>query len=697
MTAPAPAGGALSPAPTPLVGAMPLLAHRTRANPYVGPRAFRSGEKLFGRDHETDGLMSLLLAERIVLLHSQSGAGKTSLLQANLMPRLLEEGFDILPPARVSRLPANAPRDKFCRYTLSTLIDWECERPDPRSPEELVHLDLDGYLASRPRKRPDAPEVLIFDQFEELLTLDATDIDAKREFCRQAGIALKNRMRWAIIAMREEFIGALDPFLDYFPTRLASRCRLQLLSPESAKASIARPAEIAGVTFAPEAVDRLISDLRKVRQQVDATTVDERDGPFIEPVQLQVVCTRLWENLPVDATVVTAEQAGAVGNVDEALGDYYAAAVWRAAAVGGCQERDVRRWVESALIVNRVRAQALQGSEAAHNVSPAAVRALEDAYVVRREERRGGIWYELAHDRLVTPVLKDNARWRDEAMSELEKAAARWVEEGRPNRLLVAFIEPATLREALRLRKRAKRGTERIAPDVREYIVAARRFMYRRAAIFYGGAALLAAGVVVWQRQRHLEADHQVLQRDAKALAAKSESLQLVVDSLSRLSRTVYQGWGLEQATPNLVRQSVAADEALQTFTKSTPRTARNPVTVEYYYKRRDPERVEFVLRGLGYQVSVEQARAEEVATNAMSYGDNVPLTDVRIIALALARAGAQLRRICPFRESQGRANVVQVIGSSMSDRFPTLSVKQLEAIAPDAPPPCPSGPAASR
>ena len=116
-----------------------------------------------------------------------------------------------------------------------------------------------------------------------------------------------------------------------------------------------------------------------------------------------------------------------------------------------------------------------------------------------------------------------------------------------------------------------------------------------------------------------------------------------------------------------------------------------------YYYKRRDPERVEYVLRGVGYQVSVEQARAEVVATNAISYGANVPLTDVRIIALALARAGAQLRRVCPFRESGGRANVVQVIGSSLSDRFPTLSVKQLEAITPGAPPPCPSGPAASR
>ena len=48
-------------------------------NPYVGPRSFETGEKLYGRDHELRTLMALLIAERIVLMHSPSGAGKTSL------------------------------------------------------------------------------------------------------------------------------------------------------------------------------------------------------------------------------------------------------------------------------------------------------------------------------------------------------------------------------------------------------------------------------------------------------------------------------------------------------------------------------------------------------------------------------------------------------------------------------------------
>ena len=46
----------------------------TRTNPYIGPRAFQTGEILYGRDREVEELLDLLIAERIVLLHSPSGA-----------------------------------------------------------------------------------------------------------------------------------------------------------------------------------------------------------------------------------------------------------------------------------------------------------------------------------------------------------------------------------------------------------------------------------------------------------------------------------------------------------------------------------------------------------------------------------------------------------------------------------------------
>jgi len=61
-------------------------------NPYVGPRPIETGERLFGRARELTELQYLLSAERIVLLHSPSGAGKSSLIQAGLIPQLRERG-----------------------------------------------------------------------------------------------------------------------------------------------------------------------------------------------------------------------------------------------------------------------------------------------------------------------------------------------------------------------------------------------------------------------------------------------------------------------------------------------------------------------------------------------------------------------------------------------------------------------------
>src|ERR1044071_8656922 len=77
----------------------------TRPNPYIGPRSFQTGERLYGRDRELQDLLGLLIAERIVLLHLPSGAGKTSLVQAALVPQLVAREFDVLPIVRVNLEP----------------------------------------------------------------------------------------------------------------------------------------------------------------------------------------------------------------------------------------------------------------------------------------------------------------------------------------------------------------------------------------------------------------------------------------------------------------------------------------------------------------------------------------------------------------------------------------------------------------
>ena len=74
----------------------------TGFNPYVGPNPYtredvEAGREFHGREWETGELLDLLVAKRIVLLYSPSGAGKTSLIQARLVPALEKEGFEVLP------------------------------------------------------------------------------------------------------------------------------------------------------------------------------------------------------------------------------------------------------------------------------------------------------------------------------------------------------------------------------------------------------------------------------------------------------------------------------------------------------------------------------------------------------------------------------------------------------------------------
>ena len=56
--------------------------------PYVGPNPLPFGQRIFGRDREIADLRDQLIAGRIVLLYSPSGAGKSSLLEAGLRPEL---------------------------------------------------------------------------------------------------------------------------------------------------------------------------------------------------------------------------------------------------------------------------------------------------------------------------------------------------------------------------------------------------------------------------------------------------------------------------------------------------------------------------------------------------------------------------------------------------------------------------------
>jgi WD40 repeat protein len=493
-------------------------------NPYVGPRAFQPGETLYGRDREVLALLDLVLAERIVLLHSPSGAGKTSLIQAALIPRLKEDGFEILPVIRVNlQEPVDTDTGEgLNHYVLSTLVSLEKDVPtdDQDGVAELARMSLDDYLSQRPAEADN--RVLIFDQFEEVLLNPADQAD-KREFFHQLGAALRRRDRWALFAMRDDYVAALDPYLGALPTRARTKFRLDFLTQQAASQAVQRPAEQAGITFSEGAVTKLVEDLSQVWVQQPDGSSQPRPGPYVEPVQLQVVCLRLWDRLGPEQKEIRESDIESAGDVDKALSMYYAQQVADVARRTGVSERSIREWFDSQLILEqRLRGQTREGPQDSIDDARPALLLLEDAHLIRAEQRRGTTWYELAHDRLVKPVLDDNARWQ-EHLHAFQRQARIWNEADRPEDLLFGDRQLAEAETWA-----AEHGDELTRLD-REFLDAcrrahtraARRRLYVRILVGVAAAAMILAGAAVYFG---VQAKHQARVAASGALLAMAQA-----------------------------------------------------------------------------------------------------------------------------------------------------------------------------
>jgi hypothetical protein len=418
-----------------------------RKNPYVGPRAFRSGEDLPGRDFEIRELTDLLIAERITLLHAPSGAGKTSLIQAGVVP-LLERGspswgkVPFLPsrPIRV-KTPARPGLTVRNRYVHSVALDLLPGRDEA----ELAGLQLPEIIAAAMPDFEKYTPVLIFDQFEEILSLDPTDWTSQGVFFADLGEALRANDIWVLFAMREDYMGGLDRYLHHIPGYLHTTFRLDFLDTDAAQKAIIEPAAKVGVKVDEDAADDLVQQLRTIRVQNPGDGIDLVQGPYVQPFQLQVVCRHLWQTLDKEThgrfMIIDLDRVRRHADIDQSLRRFYRDTVIEVAALTGADELAIRDWFETNLVTTQgFRTQTLTGPPSADAGATAVLSALQDAYLLRSDTRSGSVWYELAHDQLIAPVLDDNQNWRESRLESWQQRARDW-RATRQRKLLLAGDE----------------------------------------------------------------------------------------------------------------------------------------------------------------------------------------------------------------------------------------------------------------
>ncbi|MCX6032173.1 MAG: SUMF1/EgtB/PvdO family nonheme iron enzyme [Chloroflexi bacterium] len=558
-------------------------------NPYVGPRTFteREGRFFFGREREARDLTARIVSERLLLFYAPSGAGKSSLLYARVIPKLRdEERFQVLPVGRVSgELPAGAGAvDNVYAFNLMTSL----HQGDEQS-ARLAHVTLSDFLARLARETVIAadgqrswrwaykPElavelpaagavqpatgprfVLVIDQFEELITNHPGRWREREAFFRQLNQALLDDPNlWVVLTLREDYVAALDPYAELTFNRLRARFYMERMDKDAALDAIRRPAELGDRPFAPGVAEQLVDNLRLVRVPGQEAPIP---GQYVEPVQLQVVCYELWENLEkgiegtggTEGTQITFDDLAEAGDVNRALTQFYEetlAAALADPAAAGVSERQLRTWFDKELITEADTRGLVHQDEADTGGLPnGVVRALQRRFLVRGEARGGDTWIELVHDRFVEPIRASNAAWFPQHLSALQRQAALWDEQGRSPGLLLrgkelvmaeqwelehereidpheqAFLEACRAERARAEKERKSAERER-----------QQNRLIRMLGIGAGVVAILALAAAIWAGKSSAEASRQ--KRIAVTAQATAEAnAKLAQDQLDHLA-----------------------------------------------------------------------------------------------------------------------------------------------------------------
>lgn len=448
---------------------------------YPGLASFTTAQRdlFFGRKRETRELFHLISVEKTVALFSKSGLGKTSLLNAGVIPLLAENriwpvpirfGTDLLLPeghfavqlevAHQNFMGKNKPKPDFSDTFWQQLKN----RPFLRDGETWTPL-------------------LIFDQFEELFTLypqperrtrfvqELADLIQERlpERLRQvlfaqldAGKISPSAIAEAekapplkiVFSIRSDMLHFMDELSEQIPYILRSRYQLFGLSEEQAREAIVAPAalpnvsSVGGTSSHPDTTPRrFVTEpfgyTEEALREIIGVLTKNRE---VESFQLQAVCQALEEKmlsgqmqkfnfaelLPRNEDgfpLIAPEVYGGTEGIGRILEESYQRRLdslekpeWTAAAA---------RLLEDALVNENGRRRSVDVADllARPGVTPDLLDALERQRLVRKEPRLDSFYYEISHDTLLAPIVK--SRRAREAEEEKARVAAELAEQKR--------------------------------------------------------------------------------------------------------------------------------------------------------------------------------------------------------------------------------------------------------------------------
>jgi len=459
----------------------------------------------FGRAHEIQSLFRTVLAENLVVLVAKSGIGKTSLLNAGLLPKLRDkEFFPVMIRCNDPKLP---PLDSVYVGMASAIGRYQVEcQTLPQNATLWQFFKTMEFWSSKafwPSDNLLLTPVLILDQFEEFFTLHSQQDRAiftlhLADLLRGKGAVAQDTELDArphvkiLISIREDFLANLDEMSLELPDILHTLVRLQPLQREQARRAIEEPAHIESANFStnafqytPEAVEAMLQFLSKRQERDRVIATDE-----IDPFQLQLLCQYI-ENIVhehPEKSIIQEDDLGGAHGMQQVLEDFYDAQIHKLTSMR--EQTLVRNLCENGLISSNKRRRTLEQEdiETRFNISRVLLNILVNNRLLRVEHRLGNVYYELSHDTMIEPIKKSQAK-QEAKERERQEAEARQHEI-----------------QALRKVESKKRTRRWLAGGLAALTLVCSFFMYQSLQKKYEGLALYKQGNELYTQQDYRHA-----------------------------------------------------------------------------------------------------------------------------------------------------------------------------------------------
>jgi hypothetical protein len=375
----------------------------------------RDAAIFFGRERETQTLMSLIHAHRLVLLYGASGTGKTSLLLAGALPYLeqAEPPYKTL-YVRVLEDPAQVIRRAIQRWL-----------PEVKLPQEGGLVDFLNVAT----KALECTLVIFLDQFEEFFIRWGPQF--RQAFISEIGELYEARdvPVKIVFSLREDWLALMNEVETRIPEVYRTKMQLLPLSHDQVRQAITSPVTPLGIHYDSTLIERLFEDL--VDEQWDEPLRSKHTT--VMPAHLQLVCDALYERAQAeDRQSITMADYEAVGQAQGILARYIESALQEYPG----EERGVAKNVLMTLVTSQATKAWTDLERIAFEVGAEMVvvervlaRLIRQRLVRRLDE---GQTYELVHDILAATIaqwISGEDRQLKQARELLRRELADWRQE----------------------------------------------------------------------------------------------------------------------------------------------------------------------------------------------------------------------------------------------------------------------------